>query len=94
MHTFFMFGRYSAGSLEHVSPERTRLAHEVVEQLGGRMQGVYALMGEYDGVLITEFARMADAMKATVELKRRLDISFFTSAAMPIEEFDQLVGEM
>jgi hypothetical protein len=27
-------------------------------------------------------------------LKRLTDISFFTSAALPIEEFDQLVGEL
>ena len=94
MHTFFMFGRYSTESLQQVSPERTRLAHEVIERLGGHIKAIYAMMGEYDLVLITEFARMADAMKASIELKRRTDISFFTTAAMPVEEFDQLVGEI
>lgn len=94
MHTFFMFGRYSSESLRNVSIQRTREAHQVVEDLGGHIKSIYALMGEYDVVLITEFARMAEAMKATVALKRLTDISFFTTAAMPIEEFDQLVGEM
>ena len=37
---------------------------------------------------------MAEAMQASIALKRLTDISFFTAAAMPIEEFDQLIGEM
>jgi len=94
MATFFMFGRYSAKALEKVSVERTRQAHQLVEGFGGRIKGIYALLGEYDLVVIAELPRMAEAMKASMALKRTMDISFFTAAAMPIEEFDQLVGEM
>lgn len=94
MNTFFMFGRYSSDAIQNVSVERTRLAHQIVERLGGRIKAIYALMGENDLVIIAEFARMADAMKASVELKKATDISFFTTAAMPVEEFDQLVGEV
>jgi uncharacterized protein with GYD domain len=49
---------------------------------------------QYDGVIICELPRMAEAMQASVLLKRSTDISFFTAAAMPIEEFDQLLGEI
>ena len=94
MATFFMFGRYSSDALEKVSVDRTRQVHEVVEDLGGQIKGIYALLGEYDIVIIVELPRMAEAMKASIALKRMTDISFFTAAAMPVEEFDQIVGEM
>ena len=94
MATFFMFGRYSSEALEKVSVDRTRQAHKVVEDLGGQIKGIYALLGEYDIVIIVELPRMAEAMKASIALKRMTDISFFTAAAMPVEEFDQIVGEM
>ncbi len=94
MATFFMFGKYSADALAKVSVERTRQVHQMVEKFGGPIKGIYALLGEYDVVIIAELPRMAEAMKASMALKRLTDISFFTSAAMPVEEFDQLVGEM
>jgi len=94
MSTFFMFGKYSAEALAKVSVERTRQANAAIEKSGGQVKGIYALLGEYDVVIIAELPRMADAMKASIALKRLTDISFFTSAAMPVEEFDQLVGEM
>lgn len=94
MATFFMFGRYSTEAAEKISVDRTRAAREAIEQLGGTIKGIYALLGEYDLVLIVELPRMAEAMKASIILKRLTDISFFTAAAMPVEEFDELVGEM
>ena len=94
MATFFMFGRYSAEALEKVSVDRTRQAHQVIDELGGEVKGIYALMGEYDIVIVVELPRMAEAMQASIALKRLTDISFFTAAAMPVEEFDQIVGEM
>jgi uncharacterized protein with GYD domain len=94
MSTFFMFGRYSAESLEKVSVERTREVHQEIEKLGGTVKAIYALLGEYDLVLIVDLPRMAEAMQASITLKRLTDISFFTAAAMPVEEFDQMIGEM
>ena len=94
MSTFFMFGRYSKHALEGISVDRTREVHQVVEKLGGTIKAIYAMLGEYDLVIIAELPRMAEAMQASVTLKRLSDISFFTAAAMPIEEFDQMVGEM
>jgi uncharacterized protein with GYD domain len=94
MATFFMFGKYTAESLENASVERTREAHRVVEDLGGKIKAIYALLGEHDLVIIVELPRMAEAMRASVALKRLTDVSFYTTAAMPVEEFDELVGEM
>ncbi len=94
MATFFMFGRYSKDALEGVSVDRTRQAPQVIEDLDGKVKAIYALLGEYDLVVIAELPHMTEAMQASMALKRLTNISFFTTAAMPIEEFDQLVGEM
>jgi len=94
MATFFMFGRYSTGAAEEVSVDRTREVNKLIDKMGGQIKGIYALLGEYDLVLIVELPNMGEAMKASVGLKRLTGISFFTAAAVPVEEFDQLLGEM
>lgn len=94
MATFFIFGKYSRESAEGISAQRTAKVHRVIQEMGGKVKGIYALLGEHDVVLIVELPRMADAMRVSVALKRLTDIAFFTVPAMPVEEFDQLVGEM
>jgi uncharacterized protein with GYD domain len=90
MATFFMFGKYSSGAVRKISAERTAKARQMIESLGGRIKEIYALLGEHDVVVIAELPNMAEAMRASVTLKELTDISFFTVAAMPIEEFDKL----
>jgi|YNPBryunderm2012_1023409.scaffolds.fasta_scaffold19498_2 uncharacterized protein with GYD domain len=94
MATFFMFGKYSDEAIQKISVERTRQVHELIERLKGKVKSIYALLGEYDVVLIVELPNMAEAMKASIALKRMTGISFFSAAALPVEEFDQLVGEI
>ena len=94
MATFFLFGRYSAEALSKVSAERTQKAHKLIEGLGGKVVGIYGLLGEHDLVIITELPSMTEAVKASIALRRETNISFFTTAAMPVEQFDQIVGEM
>ena len=94
MATFFMFGSYSTDAIKHISKERTEKVRELIEKLGGQVKDIYALLGQYDLVLITELPRMADAMKASIALERLTGISFSTAAAVPIDEFDKIVGEV
>lgn len=94
MATFFMFGKYSSEAAKRISAERTEKAREAIEKLGGRVQEIYVLLGEYDLVIIADLPRMAEAMQASIALKRLTDISFFTAAAMPIEEFDEMADQM
>jgi len=92
MTTFFMFGSYTSDAAKEISAARTGKAREVIEDLGGRVNGIYALLGEYDLVMIVELPNMAEAMAASLALKRLTGITFFTVAAMPIEEFDKKFG--
>ena len=94
MATFFMFGRYSSEAAKRISAERTEKAREAIEKLEGRVQEIYVLLGEYDLVIIADLPRMAEAMQASIALHRLTDISFFTAAAMPIEEFDEMADQM
>ena len=94
MATFFMFGKYSSEAISKISAERTEKVREAIESVGGRVKEIYILLGEYDVVIIAELPRMAEAMQASILLKRMTDISFFTAAAMPVEEFDQLAEKL
>ena len=91
--TFFMFGKYSGEAMEEISSRRTDVARELIKKLGGSVQGMYALLGQYDLVLIVELPTMTDAMKAAVALGRETGISFCTAPAIPVAEFDKLMAE-
>jgi uncharacterized protein with GYD domain len=92
MATYLMFGKYSHDSIKQISAKRSEDAMAVVSEAGGELKGGYALLGDYDLVLIADFPGMQEAMKTSVALAKLLGISFTTSPAMSIEEFDKLVG--
>jgi uncharacterized protein with GYD domain len=91
MATFFLFGKYSSDAIKHISTDRTKKANALIESNGGKLQSGYALMGEFDLALIVDFPDMKQAMKTSVGLARLLGISFKTSPAVSIEEFDKLI---
>lgn len=90
MPTFCMFGKYSSGSIKEISAKRTEKATALLDGLGGKVKDGYALLGKTDLILIVDFPSVKEAMKASVELNKLLGISFTTSPAVTIEEFDQL----
>ena len=93
MPAFFMFGKYSSEALKEISPERTKKVASLIEKFGGKVNSIYALLGEYDLVLIADFPGMQEVMKASVALNRLTGISFSTSPAVTVEEFDKLITE-
>lgn len=92
MPTYIMFGNYSHHSIDDISAERTQKANQLIEASGGEIKSGYALLGETDLVLITEFPSNEQAMKASVGLAKLLEISFKTAPAVSMAEFDKLVG--
>lgn len=92
MATYFMFGKYSHDSIKQISAQRSKDAMKVINDAGGELKDGYALLGEYDLVLIVDLPGMQQAMQSSVALAKLLGIAFTTSPAMGIEEFDQLVG--
>ena len=93
MTTFFMFGRYSSEAVKGISAERTKGAIELIKKYGGEAISMYALFGEKDLVLIVKFPTLKDAIGASVGLNELTGISFSTTPAMTVEEFDEAIGK-
>ncbi len=94
MATFFMFGRYSSEAVKGMSAKRTKDAEGLFKKYGGKVEAMYALLGEKDLVFILNFPGIEQAMKASVALGKATGISFTTSPAITIEEFDKLITEV
>ena len=93
MAKFFMYGKYSQEALKGISADRTKQALDVVAKAGGKVTSMYALLGKYDLVLLTEFPAVADVMKASIGLNKLTGIAFTSFPAITIEEFDKIAVE-
>ena len=93
MATFFMFGRYSSEALKGMSSKRTKEAESLIKKFGGKVESIYALMGEKDLVFIVNFPGIEQAIRASVALSKMTAIAFTTCPAVTVEEFDKLITE-
>ena len=94
MATFFMFGQYSSEALKGMSAGRTDKAVSLIKKFGGEVNSMYALLGERDLVLIVDFPEVKQAMKASVALTKMTGVSFTTSPAVAVEDFDKMIAEI
>ncbi len=92
MSTYVMFGKYSQDSMKQISAKRTNEAKAEIEKNGGKLTAGYALLGEHDLVLIIDFPSVEQAIKTSVALAKLLGVSFSTSPAVTIQDFDRLLG--
>ena len=91
MQTFLMFGSYTMEAVGKISINRTKESEALIDKLGGRIKGGYALLGEMDLLIIAEFPGVKEAIKASVEMSKLLGIAFTTAPAVTVEEFDKLI---
>ena len=94
MATFFMFGKYSLEAIKEMSTERTDKIVGLIKKLGGDVNSMYALLGEKDLVFIVSFPNVEQAIKASVTLSKLTGISFTTSQAVTVAEFDKMISEV
>jgi uncharacterized protein with GYD domain len=92
MATYFLFGTYSPESIQEISAERTDQALALIQEHGGAYKAGYALLGEYDLVVIVDLPGTEQAIQVSVGLAKLLGISFTTAPAVSMEAFDELVG--
>ena len=90
MTTYILFGKMSVNAVRDISSVRTMKSVAIIEEYGGRIQAIYALLGGADVLAIIDFPGMNEAMKASIELTKLLGIAFSTSPAMTVDEFDKL----
>ncbi len=93
MTTFFMFGKYTADALKRISSDRTRKAVTMIQRYGGQVKSVYALLGHSDLVFIVNLQDAAQATLVSIALTKLTGISFTTSTAIPIDQFDSLFNK-
>jgi len=92
MATFFMFGKYTHEALRAISAERTQAAVEEIKKMGGEVNAMHVLLGEYDLMICVKLPGVEDAVKASVALARLTGVAFTTCPAIEVEVFDRLVG--
>jgi len=89
-----MFGKYSLEALKDMSAERTDKTLSLIKKFGGEVNSMYALLGEQDLVLTVDFPGVEQAMKASVALTKMTGVSFTSSPAVAVEDFDKMIAEI
>ena len=92
MATYVMFGKYSVEGMKGISSKRSDEAKSLIKKNGGELKAAYAMLGGTDLVMIVEMPDTARAMATSAALAKLTGISFTTSPAVTIEEFDKLMG--
>jgi uncharacterized protein with GYD domain len=92
MATFFMFGKYTTESIKQISAERTQQAVSEIKKMGGEVNAMHVLLGEYDLLICVKLPGIEDAIKASVALAKLTGIAFTTCPAVEVETFDRLVA--
>lgn len=94
MALYFMFGKYTSEAMHGMGAKRTQDAMNVMKKFRGEVKGMYTLLGEHDLVIIAELPGAEEAVKASVALGRMSGVSFKTSPALPVEDFDRMLEEI
>ena len=93
MATFILFGRYSSQAVKDISAKRTEKTAALFSKYGGTFKSGYAVLGEYDLVLIGELPGIDEAVKTSLALSKMTGIDFTTCPAVTVEKFDQLAAD-
>jgi uncharacterized protein with GYD domain len=94
MATYFLFGNYTSDAVKGISAGRTEKATKLINNYSGEVKSMYALLGGIDLVIITTFPTTEDAVKASIALHKMTGISFSTSPAIEVEEFDKIMNDV
>ncbi len=92
MAKFLMLGKYSVDGVKGITAERTKKVVETIQKSGGKVNAMYALLGKYDLSFVVDFPGNDDAMKASIAITKSTGIGFTTCPAIPVEEFDKMLG--
>ena len=88
MPIFIMIGKYSQNALENVSPQRTKKAEQLIARYDGTIKAMYALLGADDLFMVVELPSIEDALRVSISLTKLTGISFHTSPAISVDDFD------
>jgi len=92
MTTFFLFGSYTQDAMDGIDAGRTKKAEDVINGYGGKLRSVYALLGEYDIVMIADLPGVPEALQISIALTRDTGIAFSSCPAIAVADFDRLAS--
>jgi len=76
------------------APARIEAAFKMVEQLGGKLIGFYATMGEYDYVGIGESPGDMDVTTFNLALSSLGSVRTLTMRAFTLQEFSEMIRKL
>lgn len=92
MSKYLMLGKYSVEAIKGIKAERTKKVVAIIKKNGGRIIGMYALIGPYDLAFLVDMPGNAAVMKTAIAIAKATGIGFFSSPAVTVEEFDRIAG--
>ena len=92
MAKFLMLGKYSVDGVKGIAAQRTKKVVQAIQKSGGKVNAMYALLGRYDLAFVVDFPGNAGAIKASIAITKLTGIGFTTCPALPVEEFDKILG--
>ena len=75
-------------------PQRMEKAIEASEAVGGKVLGVYSVLGEYDLVSIAEFPNDETVLSLALAFGSQGNVRSTTLKAFTKEEFAEIVGKL
>ena len=96
MPTYIALYKYTEQGIKNIkdAPNRVKEAIAGAEAMGGKVIGVYSVMGEYDYVTIGEFPSDEVAMTFNLALSMRGNVRTTTLKAFTKEEFAEIVKKL
>ena len=91
MALYMMFGKYTRTSVSEINSSRTKETVGVIEKANGQVVSMYAMLGNYDVVLIVNLPGNREAMEVSVGLSKVTGIQFTTGPIIPIDRFDEMI---
>jgi len=76
------------------APNRIQAAFKMVEQMGGKLVGFYATMGEYDYIGIGESPSDMDVTTFNLALSSLGSLRTITMRAFTLQEFADIIGKL
>lgn len=90
MAKYLMLGKYSSAAVKGIKAQRTKKVEALIKKQGGRIIGMYALLGPYDLAFIVDMPSNAAVVKTSIAITKLTGIGFCTSPAMSVQEFDKI----
>jgi len=96
MQTYILLMKLTEQGIKDIknAPKRMELAVQALEAMGGKMIGIYSVIGEYDYVAIGELPNDEAAMRFLLGLGALGNVRTTTLKAFTREEFSAIVQKM